>query len=280
MNYFRSISRLANRYFGLLLFLPACLLHTATSRYIIVFDITSTLEVNQKTIRTEVPGFVGGVTYALSTWTTKPSAAIEQDFRNLLASFGKQQAPADLLIRDPEGRPVSEILIQWLIGAQSAAQIVQQIKLYAEYDIFNSIAKTVFNERIIAKHTHVVPSMTQCVEQCAQLLPAERLYLIGNWDPNSFAILSTMSATQAVFSKIPSPNRCISGITRLLLPRNADVIFTRIAESAQVPRDCIIFVSTMPYHIAAAQRAGVHGVALLPHNIGLTLQTIIGLLQS
>lgn len=252
---------------------------TGPASYVIVIDVTSTLLVNQQSIRNDVPGFVNGTLYALSKWTTKPAEAIEQDFRNLMESFGRQNAPADLVIRDPEGRAVAKLLVDWLSGAQHSAQVVQQICLYAEYGIFRDIAKTVFNDHVIAKHTHPVASMVQCVEQCLHKVHSDQLYLIGNWDAGSFSIISRAPHTQSILSKIAPQHRFISGSTHQLLPRDAQALFKRVADTAHVPLDHIIFVSTMPYHIAAAQRAGVHAVALLPHNMSLTLQTIFALLQ-
>lgn len=242
--------------------------------YVVVFDVTSTFHVNQQTIRKEVPGIVNGVAYTLSKWTSKPAEAIENDFRNLLASLGKQQGPVELLVRDPEGRVVSELLSQWLSGAQSAMNLVQCIKNYAEYDIFKDIAQTIFNDRIIAKHTNVVPGMVACIEACAKVFGSRRLYLIGNWDPGSFVLLSRMSHAQPVFAHIPEENRLVSGLTRLLMPRNSELLFRRVAQNAQVSFDHVIFVSNMPYHLAAARNLGVYAVNFTGNNASEVIHAI------
>lgn len=256
-------------------FMVSCALDAVPQDWVVVYDIPTVLQVNQQTIRGDVPGCVkNGISYTISKWTTKPSEAIENDFRNLLTSLGKQQGSPELLVRDPEGRVVSKILAEWLAGVQPASSLIQCISNYAEYDIFKDIAKTVFNGAIIAKHTNAVPHVAACVEQCAQLLGADHIYLIGNWDPSSFIILARLSQVQSLFAHIPPQNRFISGLTHLLLPRDATAIFNLIATSAHVPLDHIIFVSHMPYHLSAAQRLGVATVAV-SQNAASTMQNVL-----
>lgn len=267
-------------YLSLFISSVVSLTHAAPQDFVVVYDITATFIVNQQTIRKEVPGMVNGAFYALSKWTSKPAEAIEQDFRTLLASLGKQQGATEMLVRDPEGRIVSELLSQWLSGAQSASNLVQCIKNYAEYDIFKDIAKTIFNDGVIARHTNAAPGITACIEQSEQLAGPNRLYLIGNWDPGSFILLARMPQHQTIFSRIPAPNCLVSGLTRLLMPRNADLLFNRIATQAQVPLDHIIFVSNMPYHISAAQRIGVKTVSFASNNPNLAVQSITAILKS
>jgi hypothetical protein len=255
------------------------LIQASPQDFVVVYDITSTFQVNQQTIRREVPGFVSGISYTLSKWTTKPSEAIENDFRNLLGSLGKQQGPPEYFVRDPEGRIVSSILAQWLAGMQPASTIIQCITNYAEYDIFRDIAKTIFNGPIIAKHTNLVPHAATCIEQYAQVIGPDRLYLIGNWDPGSFTMLTRMPHAQRIFAHIPPQNQLISGLTHLLLPRNAETLFTRIATSKQLSLNHIIFVSNMPYHLSEAQRLGTATVNLSTHSSN-TMQAIMAILNS
>jgi hypothetical protein len=252
--------------------------HSAPEDYVIVYDVTSTFQVNQQTIRREVPGTINGIAYTLSKWTTKPADAIENDFRNLLASLGNQHGSPESLARDPEGRVLSDILCQWLLGLQSGPNVAQCISNYAEYNIFKDIAKTIFNGNIVAKHTNVIPNAAACIQQCAQVVGGNKLYLIGNWDPASYSALSRLPQASCIFSIIPAANHLVSGFIRMLMPRQAEAIFNRVAKTANVAVNHIIFVSNMPYHLFAARNLGIHAVTL--GDVTATMQTIQAILNS
>jgi len=249
---------------------------TIQQPWVIVLDPTDTLfRVDQSAIQGEVSdastSFAGAL-YSFWHLSTNPQKDIEKGFLQLLQSFGTQQGNTAQLIRDQDHKPVPLILVQWLSGQITSKRLIAMLIEHSDDRVFKKIAKKAFDPYILARHTHIISGALSFVVDCCALVGANYVYITGNWDAESFQLLSADSPCKQLFTYIAASNRLISGNSTLLLPRDARAIFTIITQKTKVPYSNILFVSNMEYHRIAAEALGIKTYA--GNNLRLVLQQI------
>lgn len=251
----------------------------SASSYIIVSDLTNSLiRVKEDEFPNEVPGFMAGIAYTIWNLSTNPKAEIEKKFRKLLESLhGAQQTSDDLAIVGQDGRKLPNVLVRWLSGSLSAQDIVKLVKGRATDSIFIKIAETVFNPRMIAKHTTPLPGAALFIQQCTQLVGAGHVYIAGNWDASSFTLITNRFP---FFNQVPQHLRFISGSTGNLLPRDTEALVQQISQQAGVSRNHIIFISAMPSHVKAMAAAGVHALLIQNQNLPAAVATASAIVRA
>ncbi len=236
--------------------------------YVVVFDVTNTLmtvqEKGARSMETEVAAIPGitaaGFVHAISNFCfSKKSAieAVEKDFRSLLLSFGHQAGAPEQMIRDHNNTVVPLILVDWLLGALSGSRLIALLNDRAPYSILKKIAATVFNSTIIARYTVPIPSGVQLLTNIAHQIPPDDIFIMGNWEKDAFTIATRKAELQSIFKHIPDRNRIISSMVHLIMPRNSKDLFALISKQAEVSYDHIIFISSIPSHLRAAQSIGI-----------------------
>lgn len=254
-----------------------------SERYAVVFDVTNTVmtvkEKGPQSMEEEVANIPGittsGFLHAISNFCFSKRAAIEaieHDFRTLLVSFGEQSGSPELMVRDHNNVAVPLILTEWLRGNVSSPRLIGLLQDRAHYAVLRKIAATVFNSSIIARYTIPLHSGIQFLEKIARMLNSHDIFIMGNWEKESFEYATQKSSLRTIFNHIPRENRIISSSVHLLMPRNSAEFFALISTQADLPYDHIIFISTIPAHINASAKVGVKTIQVYNHNFDAAWQ--------
>ena len=193
----------------------------------------------------------------------------------------------DLLKPRVEGVPESQsgsvvlpqYILDWLAGSYSSNQALLDelvAKIEANPDCFYSdverrmVTKTaqfMFDPAQLAAAQRIIPAGLTLVEDCYAQLDedgerAHQLYVISNWDPESFKILYQDPELQDLWAMFDG--LVISGQEQCIKPGKQ--IFDRAKEVAKVQEgDTLIFIDDQPENITAATKYGFDAILCDSH---------------
>ncbi len=173
-------------------------------------------------------------------------------------------------------------MCDWLTGKESGAKIchkvAQRIEEYDQAGFFISarqkrlVKKTLeamFNPQTLAKHMRPIRKALKILRECALQSdehgnPRHKLYILSNWDPDSFKDLSLSRGFQKILQFVDPDNILISGDIGTLKPHKS--IYEHFIKKYKVtPTDCIL-IDDQRENIESAQKNGMHGILLEKRN--------------
>lgn len=242
---------------------------SARQEWNLFFDIPNTLMEPDKTAY--LKDVMGFSTLAYTLWDWKNPTALQEVVYKVLDLQGAQRGK--YITRDPEGRALPQMLCDFLSSKYTADRTlnkalrhVEQLKeekYFAstrEEELVNTLFQVLFNPEKLASHMRTLAGATSFVQACASSCGHEHVYIIGNWDKASFAILLNAPQTKDLLDLFPRNNIYISGITKKLLP-NPAAIEDRL-KFRKLDKATCIFISGQPEHIEAAKAAGLNTVMI------------------
>lgn len=173
-------------------------------------------------------------------------------------------------IRLHNGKPVPPLICAWLSGeftSHSALEIalsdfntaIAQNKLISDQKIQKIVEQNIknfFDPVVLAHVMHAIPATLQIIQACAR--KQTPLFILSNWDRESFEMLYQSSQGQEVFKFFNPKNIFISGTSDSLKPEPA--IFTYfLNQTALDPATCF-FIDDQPENIEQAQKMGLSGI--------------------
>lgn len=241
------------------------LLHAKSeaSYKVIVIDITNILlQTDQEQLQHEITGLKSaGFMYLLRNGNLN----VEQGFYSFLDSFGKQQGDPHHVVKEPEkGHILPLILVRWLAGEIHYQELMSLIKAHTKDKIFTNIAQTVFNAKILAKHTKELPGAATFIDTCIKIVGSSNVCFVGNWDLHTFQLILQNGKHAHLFSLVPENRHFISGKIKQVLPRDMNAIFESIHKNCNCTQGDILFITAQPHHAQAAQHNG-YATFLLKH---------------
>ncbi len=241
----------------------------------IIFDIPNTLmEPDKVSYLKDVMGFS---TLAYTLWDWKNPTALQEVVYKVLELQGAQKGK--YITRDPEGRVLPQMLCDFLSSKYTADRTlnkalrhVEQLKeekYFAsnrEEQLVNTLFHILFNPEKLASHMRTIAGASSFVQACASSCGHEHVYIIGNWDKASFAILLTAPQTKDLLDLFPRNNIYISGMTKKLLPNPAAIEDRLKFRKLDKDKAHCVFISGQPEHIEAAKDAGLCTVMVKDKN--------------
>jgi len=166
---------------------------------------------------------------------------------------------------DGKGNNLSNIMCDWLTGAQSSKQLRQQVLTYfqdnpllfynrAEKRLFSQITTLTFTPEAFAKSINLIKDGVKFVKRCKE--QGHNIFVLSNWDKESFSYLR--EAQPELFSLFEDQYITISGQIGLMKP-DPDIYEYIIQKYNLIPRECIFF-DDQEENIKTAQTFGIHTV--------------------
>lgn len=252
----------------------------SSSPKIIIWDLGNTL------LSTNVFGFASEIgwkdflLYPLLDW--KNPLHIRTIVFTILDSLAEPQKGDVHSIATCEGRVLPTVMCNWLTGKESGTQICHKAaKRVEEYDqagyfisarqkrLVKKTLATMFNPQILAKHMRPIKKALKVLRECALQRdeygnPHHKLYILSNWDPDSFKDLSISRGFQKILQFIDPKNILISGEIGTLKP-HATIYEHFIKKYKVKPADCIL-IDDQWENIQSAQKSGMSGILLEKRN--------------
>ncbi len=182
-------------------------------------------------------------------------------FFNFLDSI-KQRNPAEALSCDDQGNLIPQLMCDWMTGAQTPAQIINEINTglvnntvlnNRERKVIKGMAEFMFGDQeTYIKTKKIIRDGRKFVKKCKK--KGHKVYILSNWDAPSFKEL------EAQFPKFFSlfDGILISGDAGVMKPDPE--IYQILLEKFDLDVAQTAFLDDRPENIAAAQEQGIHGI--------------------
>lgn len=236
----------------------------------IVFDLGDVLVYSDKVRISYQIGWQQFIGYALFDF--KNPVAIQKKVFDLLDTLGKQTSSNNLYAMN-DGIPLPQIMCDWLMGTKSSQQILDEVKQKAneldaqhyfastrERKLILRIIKSMFDPYTFAHSTCIKNRGLELVEKLAKN-KKHKLFILSNWDPESFALIKKLPGLQKLFKLFSPENIVISGDIHMIKPH--DDIYAYLLEHYNLNPQETIFIDDMAENIAAAERVGINGIQLV-----------------
>jgi FMN phosphatase YigB (HAD superfamily) len=277
INYMKPfLVALCSMAFGTLISEPSIIPFSTTGSKILIWDLGNTLlAANTVGFASEI-GWADFLLYPLLDW--KNPFHIREKVFIILDSLAIPQKGDTCFIATAEGRVLPTVMCNWLAGKQSGAEICDQARLrieeYERIGYFKSqrqkrlIERTVeamFDPEKLAKHMYSIKSGLSILRQCAEQYdhrgkPRHKLYILSNWDPDSFRSLYNSQEFKKILAYVNPENIIISGSIGAIKPHTS--VYEYFIKKCKVnPRDCIL-IDDQHENIESAKRSGMHGIHL------------------
>lgn len=196
---------------------------------------------------------------------------LQKKIFDVLDHLGKQKEQHGL-IAAYSGRALPQIMCDWLMGTKRYEAIMQEIYdctdmlsnqhyfvSMREREIIELALEAMFNPFTFAKNVYCKPEGLELLRTIVQ--KGHSVYILSNWDPESFAYLSKQPAMRSLFELVEHKNIVISGTTGYMKPQA--LMFNYFLETYNLNPDETYFIDDMVENCIAADRAGMHSIQLV-----------------
>lgn len=166
------------------------------------------------------------------------------------------------------GQLVPPIVSAWLAGKYSSTEIITKAIQYSNSLLDHKLISkqnqikikrlfsTGFDPYIIAKSMSVIRQSLKLIKACSHA-KRTNLYILSNWDKESFDLLCTLPYAQNILKYFNSDNIAISGQLGLLKPNTTMYSFLLNTYKLR-PEECL-FIDDQQENLDSAQKLGIHG---------------------
>ena len=221
----------------------------------IVFDFGDVL-IETKYVQTIFSIGIEKFAYFASTWHNPFGC-----HKKLFEFLGTLQPaiPGDIIVKDAHGHIVPPLMVDWLKGELSGAELLEIIRHskgtfinWSEEALVRSLAEMVFNPKTFVKTRQLIQDGVRFAKEYKQA--GYKLYILSNWDPESFTLLEMMYPDFfSLFDGI-----MISGDVHLAKPDPA--IFYKLRDTFNLDLADTVFIDDQIENVTAAENAGMHSI--------------------
>lgn len=242
------------------------ILSSALSPKTVIFDFNGVLADNSKSEIAREIGFGPFIRYFLLEW--KNPANLNRRFFDLLTNFfGEQRPDEGCNYAYGDGRPLPQIMCDWLAGIYSGPEIAARTCACInnmscgelskrEKRLFKKLAWTVFDPQILAKHVHPVAEGVALLKECAEA--GNEIYLLSNFDPEGFINLYNKPEMRVIFDYIPVQNMVVSGFIGMIKPYGP--IFDHLMNTYKLDKNECVFIDDQLENCKAASAKGLRSI--------------------
>lgn len=175
--------------------------------------------------------------------------------------------------RDMEGNDLPNCMCDWLDGSKTAECVLQKAKAHiSDYKDFLSAQhkkltlrtlEWLFTPRTFALSMRPIKKAVRILKACAQN-PNNQLYILSNWDPESFEIMYKRKSNNVIFKHFERQNIYVSGFIGDIKP-NASIFKYMLDDAGLKPEDCI-FIDDQLENIESARKLGITALHIKDKN--------------
>lgn len=180
------------------------------------------------------------------------------------------------------GKILPALMCDWLEGTKTGSEIYDQAKIcLAQYDqkgfflskrqqkLVNKTLDIMFNPKTLAKFMKPIKQALNLLDQCTKQIdakgePKHKLFLLSNFDSESFNYLSNSPQGKAILQYFHPENIIISADVKMVKPY--PTIYQYLIKKFNLnPQDCI-FIDDQHENIETAIKLGMTGLHLEKNN--------------
>lgn len=245
---------------------------------VIIWDLGDTLfKPNSFKFAREI-GLKNVISYALKDG--KNPRQLEDTIFSMLHSL-KKRSPSSPAARKND-KLLPALMIDWLCGHQTGQDVYAKASTCieqwdaeghfvstSEKKLVDRILKAMFDPLKLARSMKPIKKGLKLLEKCAEQVDstgaqAHKLFVLSNWDPQSFNYLYSSEHGQKVFKYFKPENVVISGNIGLMKPD--PLIFDHILKEHNLTAADCILIDDQAENIEAAKECGMTGLLLEDHN--------------
>lgn len=213
------------------------------------------------------------VLYPLLDWKN-PLTIPDIVFRILDLVFEPQKTD---FIATSQGKVLPGVMCNWLAGTISGEQICLRAEpLIEEYEqkgyfvsnrqrrLVRQTLSAMFNPHTLARHTYPIKKALKLLKECAQVTTegkrSHSLYILSNWDPDSFTKLVATDAFKKILNYVEPQNILISGQIGAIKPELT--VYDYFIQKFEVDPTTCILIDDQKENIESAIKVGMEGVHL------------------
>jgi len=221
----------------------------------IIFDVGDVL-VETKYIRTLFTIGIEKFAFHASTWNN-PFGAHKKLFEFIDGI--KPRNPHSIIVRDPHGHIIPELMVDWLKGTIAPHDLLEIIRTtkgsftnWTEEALVRSMAEVIFNPETFVKTRQLIDEAVRFVKEAKQA--GHKIYILSNWDPISFTLMQ--EAHPEFFNLFDGI--VLSGDVGLVKPDPA--IFEYILNKYDLDPANTFYIDDQPENVEAAHAFGLTAV--------------------
>lgn len=225
----------------------------------------------------------------------RASRLMNETLFDLLQEKHKDSTPAHknsnehacYIARDPSGRILPEMMVEWLEGNRSCNQMLHYaLKKSASYKHYLNKAHErvtentihwMFNPVTFAASMEPLTSNIHILKKCSKVKdskgkPKHSFYILSNFDAESFEVLYDTPSNKKVFKYFQPQTIYISGLLGDIKPRPS--FFRYMLKNSNLnPKDCILF-DDQKENLKTAQELGMKTILIKEGNHKQILRTL------
>lgn len=227
----------------------------------VIWDLSGTLFRPQNTGLTEQQ--IADYSFLFLMWSGKKRGSkLDDACFQVLYQLGEQTGPEEQLIRLHTGKPLPGILCSYLAGTIGSAEALEQTMSFLatwapdhlsreEQHQVQRMLITFFDPRSLATVMKPIDVAVNLMHRTAQKSP---LYVLSNWDADSFVPFYTKYAT-FILEPIEKNHMVISADTGYVKPQ-AGIYEYLLSRYHLIPDECL-FIDDQEENVKAADELGI-----------------------
>lgn len=244
----------------LALIIPACHLNVIYPWHVFCDPANFLIEVDVLSFFKDEIGIYSGITYTL--FGGSPTKLKEKIFASL-DQLGAQTCAPELMVRDPEGHVLPQLLCDFLSDKidvedtrkKAVSHLHKSHKKGKERDIMENITTAVFDPKKLAYHTKTVNKGLALVEEIRKKHGEDNVFILANFNKDTILKLLAEKDMQPLAALFPRKNIFVSGMMKELLPSKG--CFERVLKLRNLAPDQCLFITSMPFHAQSAREIGM-----------------------
>lgn len=191
-------------------------------------------------------------------------------FEVLMVVGGEQVPEAETgLLAYGDGEPLPQIFCDFMMGRVTREEIMAKVDVQLEKTGFSIPLRGVLRSKSEAKVVRAVCELmfgyavyAQPIEggvtlfnDCVDLLGGENVYVLSNWDKESFVELYQKRRFAELFDRVPERNLFVSGFEDDIKPHLS--CFRSFCQKYNLRPDEVVFIDDQWENVAAARRIGM-----------------------
>jgi putative hydrolase of the HAD superfamily len=225
----------------------------------IIFDFDGVLaESNRRTVLWEVLR-AAGPAHLVGAYNP---FSIERAFIKFLDAIVKRDPETPLAFYN--NKPLPQLMCDWMCGTKTTKEIREIIenelnensKYGSQKALFKAISKVLFTPSIFVRGIVPIKSGIKLFKKCAAIVDEEgtrvhKLYILSNWDPESFKLLAELEPFEEIFSLCDGI--VISGDVHMMKPDTHIFEYFFNEYELNPHKELTIFIDDQRINIAAAR---------------------------
>lgn len=251
----------------------------------IVWDLDYTLvSPDKKDLENKIKAKIGyfKLTYMFATYLI--SGGLEKIINDLLFDVLKDKSDDNyfkkelILAHDPSGHALPKKFCDWLNGKCGCAEMKEYaLAKFGEYEfkdfslktIIQLISEWMFDINKFSESMQPIENMVKIFKDCSDAkdqngLPKVTLYILANWNNESFENLYKNSKNKNIFDFIKRENIFISGDLKEIKPKPE--IFQKFLEKTNLNPNEAIFLDDQKENLEMAQKFGFNTILVTERN--------------